>query len=1266
MGRERSRRKKEQKNSLSLSRPFFSPFFSKKKNTSYHTNVIISLFTALGNLAQGPRKAAKLGAHADRVAALQRAADDVSGRKRRGSGGSGRISSSPPAAPPLLLLTDGSSSAPCASSSPSSAPSPAPSSSTSGGTIEAWEGGIEFDHCDVVTPSGATLVRDLCLRVPAGTNLLVTGPNGAGKSSLFRVLGGLWPLSAGVVRKPGSAAGVAASAAAAAAAASLSASASASALSASSASAGLASDIFYVPQRPYVTVGTLQDQIIYPRVRSPGEPDVVPETQLKELLDAVDLGHLLEREFGFGADAVVDWGAQLSLGEQQRLGMARLFFHRPRFAILDECTSGVTTDMEARFCAAVRNLGCSCVTISHRPALVAFHDLVLALDGEGGWSVHEGMRRKQGGGGSGGVLTSGDDAGACFEGMNAAAAAAEAERGGGSDAASYASSADAADGGARLGRLLASSPPPGTESARALELALRPLCDQLKPSAAGSPEALWPRWKRVLGLLLPSGGSGGGESGSSRSGNSGSRSGNSNSSSRKRRRGGGTRQVAAILAVVAARSLLQDRMSALNGKTVEYVLRQDLKSFTRLIGLSIAQAAASAVLAPSLRALGESLALSWRAQLTAALHRRLLKGRTTLYTVRSLSGISDVDARATRDVERLCADLAELIPCLVKPVFDLAWFSSRMWALTRARGMAVLYLYAAIGFGCLRALTPDFGKMSAEDHRLEGAFRGSHARLRSHAESVAFFGGGAREAATVGARFSELLRHSAALARARWAHAVADDFFSKQLPHNVTWALTVLYALDHSPKDSSDVAAQGRLVYDMRYLAGVVTACFSAFGELLALNKRLAELGGGVGRVAQLLEAVESAERLHLGAEKGEAGEMEDEARAAAREPLTSEEGGTPAAAAKERTPLSVDTSSSSVSSTGKDLSLASPGTARRCIEFDGVDVVTPAGKLLARMLAFAVTPGRSLLVTGPNGSGKSSIFRVLGGLWPLVSGTVKSPSSAGGESGGGVLDTVDVFYVPQRPYTTIGTLREQITYPLSTRAAAAKYGKGHGTASEAAALDAELDSLARVVRLSYLVEREGGWGAATAEWGEVLSLGEQQRLGMARLFFHRPAFGVLDECTNATSVDVEAGLYEHAASLGITLVTVTQRAALLRHHSAELALSDGKGAWTLREIEQGGGSGSGGKQQQQQRQQQRRQPPASPRQQQGESASSASSASSTPSSAKKSAGGGKPRGGKRRGPGGRGGGGGSGAGNASPRSPKAPAAAASSPSTDK
>jgi ABC-type uncharacterized transport system fused permease/ATPase subunit len=68
------------------------------------------------------------------------------------------------------------------------------------GIVEASEDEISFENAMVVTPADATLVKDLSVTIKAGTNLLVTGPNGSGKSSLFRVLGGLWPLTKGTVR----------------------------------------------------------------------------------------------------------------------------------------------------------------------------------------------------------------------------------------------------------------------------------------------------------------------------------------------------------------------------------------------------------------------------------------------------------------------------------------------------------------------------------------------------------------------------------------------------------------------------------------------------------------------------------------------------------------------------------------------------------------------------------------------------------------------------------------------------------------------------------------------------------------------------------------------------------------------------------------------------------------------------------------------------------------------------------------------------------
>jgi ABC-type uncharacterized transport system fused permease/ATPase subunit len=131
--------------------------------------------------------------------------------------------------------------------------------------------------------------------------------------------------------------------------------------------------------------------------------------------------------------------------------------------------------------------------------------------------------------------------------------------------------------------------------------------------------------------------------------------------------------------------------------------------------------------------------------------------------------------------------------------------------------------------------------------------------------------------------------------------------------------------------------------------------------------------------------------------------------------------------------------------------------------------------------LSFEVKPGANLLITGPNGCGKSSLFRVLCGVWPLHCGKIIRPSNR------------DILYVPQRPYFPLGTLRDQVIYPLS-----------HEQMLDAGHTDDELQLLLDSINLVYLVKRAGGWDAS-ANWDEVLSGGEKQRLTMARVFFHKP-----------------------------------------------------------------------------------------------------------------------------------------------------------------
>lgn len=210
---------------------------------------------------------------------------------------------------------------------------------------------IRFDRVPLVTPNGDVLIKELSFEVRSGINVLVCGPNGCGKSSMFRQLGELWPIFGGTLTKPPK------------------------------------GKLFYVPQRPYMTLGTLRDQIIYPQTREEMTRRGRKDDQLHHFLDIVQLAYLTHREGGL--DAVEDWMDVLSGGEKQRIAMARLFYHEPQFAILDECTSAVSVDVEGQMYQYCREVGISLFTVSHRKSLWKHHDHYLQMDGRGGYVFEE-------------------------------------------------------------------------------------------------------------------------------------------------------------------------------------------------------------------------------------------------------------------------------------------------------------------------------------------------------------------------------------------------------------------------------------------------------------------------------------------------------------------------------------------------------------------------------------------------------------------------------------------------------------------------------------------------------------------------------------------------------------------------------------------------------------------------------------------------------------------------------------------------------------
>jgi vitamin B12/bleomycin/antimicrobial peptide transport system ATP-binding/permease protein len=193
-----------------------------------------------------------------------------------------------------------------------------------------------------------------------------------------------------------------------------------------------------------------------------------------------------------------------------------------------------------------------------------------------------------------------------------------------------------------------------------------------------------------------------------------------------------------------------------------------------------------------------------------------------------------------------------------------------------------------------------------------------------------------------------------------------------------------------------------------------------------------------------------------------------------------------------------------------KEFTLQTPNYQRTLVEHLSVDVPDQTG----------------LLIVGPSGCGKSSLLRAIAGLWQSGSGTIHRPD----------LDTL--LFLPQKPYMVLGTLRDQLLYPHLSQG------------SDDATLQATLEK----VNLADLADRFGGFDAVEA-WGDVLSLGEQQRLTFARILLQRPAIVILDEATSALDLANEATLYDHLSHSGTTFISVGHRESLHAYHQISLTL---------------------------------------------------------------------------------------------------------------
>jgi vitamin B12/bleomycin/antimicrobial peptide transport system ATP-binding/permease protein len=200
---------------------------------------------------------------------------------------------------------------------------------------------IDLRQLLVRLPNGAPLVSAESFSLRNNERVLVTGPSGAGKSTLFRAIAGVWPFGTGSIAIPAKA------------------------------------TLMMLPQRPYFPVGSLQAAIVYP-----AEPGAFGSDRVRDILISVGLPQLASK-----LDEEAHWNRTLSLGEQQRLGIARALLHAPRYLFLDEATASLDETSEAALYRLLEEKlpATTIVSIGHRSTLEAFHqrNVVLVHGGEG-------------------------------------------------------------------------------------------------------------------------------------------------------------------------------------------------------------------------------------------------------------------------------------------------------------------------------------------------------------------------------------------------------------------------------------------------------------------------------------------------------------------------------------------------------------------------------------------------------------------------------------------------------------------------------------------------------------------------------------------------------------------------------------------------------------------------------------------------------------------------------------------------------------------
>ncbi|KIJ39058.1 hypothetical protein M422DRAFT_781181 [Sphaerobolus stellatus SS14] len=587
------------------------------------------------------------------------------------------------------------------------------------------------------------------------------------------------------------------------------------------------------------------------------------------------------------------------------------------------------------------------------------------------------------------------------------------------------------------------------------------------------------------------------------------------------------------------RTYLSVLVARLDGRIARDLISANGAGFGRGLALWFLLAIPSTYTNSMLRHLQSKLSLHLRSTLTRYAHDLYFSPAPLLRYYRVSHGPSSehlegADQYITADIAAFCDSMSALYGNVMKPSLDMLIFTSQLSRSLGARGTILLFVSYYATAKILRSVTPAFGRLAAVERGLEGEFRAGMGRVGRESEEIAFYNGGPRERDILWRAYLRLVKHINSIYKIRIAYEWTEDFVIKYTWSAAGYLLISIPILFTRRKRSVGVQTAGNpetgntddAVADRteNYISNrrLLLSLADAGGRLMFAYKDILELAGLSSRLYTLFSTLHALKPIP---------DFTKDDKHVALYGVNVE---VPGEDLQLIDRLSIELPAASAAESGLDESDFEPVTeSGESAAEEGVD-------------AWRMKPGEHLMITGPNGVGKTAIARIIAGLWPTAPGSLERPER--GVNG--------VLFIPQRPYMVVGSLLDQIIYPHS-----------YSQFLQSGRTIEDLKDILKVAHLEYLPDREGGW-ATIKEWKDVLSGGEKQRMGMARVFYHKPQFAVLDECTSAVSSDVEGAMYQHAKDMGITLVTISLRPSLAKYHTRQLTLpGDGTGSWTMTRV---------------------------------------------------------------------------------------------------